>query len=79
MDERKLWAQADGLRATAETMIKTGHGNDVAQGSTRAAVKALVEAGKELKANNPVVAALEVRSGITWGEVPTIATAICNS
>ncbi len=79
MDDQKLWAQADGLRATAETMIKAGHANQDIEASTRAAVEALVQAGKQSKGNNPVVAALEVRPGITWAEVLTIATAIYNS
>jgi class 3 adenylate cyclase len=79
MDEQGLYSQANGLQATAETMVKAGHGNDAVEASTRAAVEALVKAGKELKGNNPVVAALEVRSGITWGEVLTIATAIYRS
>ena len=79
MNEQELYSQANGLQETAHAMIKAGHGNDVAEASTLAAVEALVQAGKELKGNNPIVAALEVRSGITWGEVLTIATAIYRS
>ena len=79
MDEQELYSQAVGLQATAETMVKAGLGNHAVEASTLAAVEALVQAGKQLKGNNPVVAALEVRSGITWGEVLTIATAIYRS
>ncbi len=60
-------------------MIKEGHANDVVEASARAAVEDLVQAGKQFKGNNPVVAALEVRPGMTWAEVLTIATAIYKS
>ncbi len=79
MDEQGLYSQANGLQATAETMVKAGHANDVVEASARAAVEALVQVGKQFKGNNPVVAALEVRPGMTWAEVLTIATAIYKS
>ncbi len=79
MNEQELYSQANGLQETVHTMIKAGHANDVVEASARAAVEALVQAGKQFKGNNPVVAALEVRPGLTWGEVLTIATAIYRS
>ena len=79
MENYQLCAQGDGLRGTAETMIKAGLGNHEVEASTRATVEALVQACKQSKGSNPVVAALDVPPNIKWGEVLTIANVIFKS
>ena len=79
MDDDQLYSQARGLRETAGTMIKAGHGNHEVETSIRTTVETLVQACKQSKGSNPVVAALDVSPSITWGEVLTIATVIFKS
>jgi hypothetical protein len=75
VNDDQLYAQALALQQTAETMVKTGDKTAV-EVTTHRAAEALVQAAKQLKPGNPVIAALTVRTGITWPEVLTIANAI---
>ncbi len=78
MDFSELDGQALALKETAETMIKAGYISAV-EVTTHRAAEALVQAAKQLRPQNPVVAALSVRTGITWPEVLTIAASILKS
>jgi hypothetical protein len=64
------------LRDTAETMIKSGRGGDFAEPVSRAAVHALLETAKRLRADNAVVAALTVGAQVNWNEILMIANVI---
>lgn len=75
MELSELDGQARALKETAETMIKAGYIGAV-EVTTHSAAKALVEAAKQLRPQNPVVAILSVRTGITWPEILTIASSV---
>jgi hypothetical protein len=78
MTADELAAQALGLRETAEVMIKAGKQGAVEVG-TREIVAALIQAAKQLKAGNTVVAALQVPPFLDWSGVLTIANVVYKS
>ncbi len=75
MTAEQLAAQAAGLRQTAETMIKAGTKGAV-EVATRNTVAALIQAAKQLKPGNPIVASLQMTPALDWSEVLTIANVI---
>ncbi len=78
MTPEKLANEAAALRLTAEKMIAMGKDGAVAKVSV-GVTNALVQAAKEMKQDNPIIAAIDLGPTLMWSEVLTIACIIQGS
>ncbi len=78
MTPGELTNEAAALRVTAEKMIGIGKDGPVAKVSV-GVTNALVQAAKEMKKENPLIAAIDPGPTLMWSEVLTIACIIQSS
>lgn len=78
MNQQEVFRQAKGLQQTAENVIRAGRGESPAESNVRLAAEILIRGANQLNGHDPTIRSLEVYPEITWSEILTIATTICN-
>jgi hypothetical protein len=77
-DMEQLYRQARGLQRTAQNIVNSGKGDKPAESIVRLAAELLISGVNQANGHDPTIRSLEVYPEITWSEILTIATAICN-